>query len=372
MGFSRGHRPVSVGAGSGGTRKRSDRLAAILSLVVALHILPAAPLDAGGSTRGQAVCRCVWVALEGARQIVKVDIDERKVLRRRTVSGAPHNLTIAPSGRTVATTLWSDGGVVIRRRGELMNRALVGAPHDVKIAGGRTVVANQTEARLDVLRDAGRSRRAIRLKADPHDLALRRRGRQAWVTLEGSDDLAVVGIRGGNVRYVSTGKAPHDILFAPDGKLWVTDWAGAIHVFSRQGRLLKSIPVGVEAHHLDFTPDGRQVWITDHAAHRIFVVRTRNYSIRKRFRVDGAPHHIAITADGDRAVAADHDNGTVLVYNVNELRRMTTIEVGARPHGIWAMPPRRRDAPDRSHVRGETKGLTGTVTSVEERLSVTN
>lgn len=216
--------------------------------------------------------------------------------------------------------------------------SLGGAPHDVKIGGGQVVVANQTEARLDLLTRKGRFLRSIALKADPHDLALRWGGRQAWVTLEGSDDLAVVRIRRARVRYVSTGKAPHDLLFAPDGKLWVTDWNGAIHVFSKRGRRLKTIPIGVEAHHLDFTPDGRQVWITDHAAHRIFVIRTKTYSIRKRFDVRGAPHHIAITSDGDRAVAADHERGLLIVYNVNELRWASTIRVGAGPHGIWATP----------------------------------
>ena len=313
-------------------------------------------------------CRCVWVALEDAQEIVKVDVDQGRVLRRRSVPGAPHNLTIAPSGRTVGAALWSDASLVILRRGRVRARSLGGSPHDVKIAGGRIVVANQTEARLDLLSREGRFRRSIRLKADPHDLALRRRGRQAWVTLEGSDDLAVVGVRRGNVRYVSSGKAPHDILFAPDGKLWVSDWAGEVHVFSERGRLLKTIPLGQEAHHLDFTPNGRQAWITDHAAHRIFVLRTRNYSIRKRFRVDGAPHHIAITADGDRAVAADHDNGAVIVYNVNKLRRIRTIEVGAGPHGIWAMPPRRRTTPEASEVQRSAPLLTGTASSLEERL----
>ncbi len=145
-------------------------------------------------------------------------------------------------------------------------------------------------------------------------------------------------LRKAKVHYVSTGKAPHDLLFAPDGKLWVTDWNGAIHVFSKKGRILKTIPLGIEAHHLDFTPGGRQVWITDHAAHRIFVVRTASYTIRKRFEVAGAPHHIAITPDGARAVAADHDRGLLIIYNVSKLARIAKMRVGAGPHGIWALP----------------------------------
>lgn len=282
--------------------------------------------------------RVVWVALEGAREIVKVDVDRSEVLARRSVPGAPHNLTVSPSGKTVATTLWRAGSVVFRRRGEQKRVLLEGSPHDVKISGGRAVIANQTQGRLDILSAAGVRRRSIPLKADPHDLALRWRGRQAWVSLEGSDDLAVVRIRSGRVRYVSTGKAPHDLLFAPDGKLWVTDWAGAIHVFSKKGRRVKTLPLGVEAHHLDFTPNRRQAWITDQAARRVFVVSTNSYSIRKRFGVRGAPHHIAISGDGQRAVVADNERGVLVVYNVAELRWARTIRVGPGPHGIWSIP----------------------------------
>jgi YVTN family beta-propeller protein len=280
----------------------------------------------------------VWVAIEDEHRILRVNIESRKITKRAVVAGRPHNLTISPTGETVATALWNAGRVAIHRDGNVTNVFLGGGPHDVKIDGGRMVVANQTEARLDLLSTTGRFRRSIALKADPHDLALRRNGRQAWVTLEGSDDMAVVNIPDRSVRYVSTGKAPHDLLFAPDGKLWVSDWDGAIHVFSRRGRPLKSIPLGVEAHHLDFTPDGRQVWITDHGAHTIFVVNTNTYKVRKRLSIAGAPHHVAITPDGDRAVVADYDRGLLVVYNVTKLRQAFTIKVGAGPHGIWAMP----------------------------------
>ena len=283
--------------------------------------------------------RVVWVALEGAHKMAKVDLGSHGVLKRVSVPGAPHNLSISPSGRTIATALWSAGSIVVRHKGNQRNVPLGGAPHDVKIGGGRVVVANQSEARLDIVTPRGKFRRSIALKADPHDLALRWGGRQAWVSLEGSDDLAVVRIRRpSRVRYISTGKAPHDLLFAPDGKLWVSDWHGAIHVFSKRGRRIKTIPMGIEAHHLDFTPDGRQVWITDHEAKRVFVVSTSRYKIRKQFDVAGAPHHIAITSDGERAAVADHDHGSVIVYSVDKLRRLKTIRVGAEPHGIWAMP----------------------------------
>lgn len=322
--------------------------AAAFIFSIAVAMTPAAGVSTDGGLSAErrsasasqgASPRIVWVALEGAGKIAKVDVASGEVLRRPSAPGAPHNLTIAPSGRTIATSLWRSGSIMVRHRGRQRRVGLDGAPHDVKIGGGRVIVANQSRARLDLVAPRGKFRRSIALKADPHDLALRWAGRQAWVTLEGSDDLAVVRLRRpSRVRYVSTGRAPHDILFAPDGKLWVSDWDGAIHVFSRRGRHIKTIPMGIEAHHLDFTPDGNQAWITDHAAQKIFVVNTGRYKIRKQFDVAGAPHHVAITSDGDRAAVADHERGLIVVYNVNKLHRGKTIKVGAGPHGIWAVP----------------------------------
>ena len=46
------------------------------------------------------------------------------------------------------------------------------------------------------------------------------------VALEGDDQVALVNVRTGHVGYFSTSVSPHDLLFAPDGQLWVTDWNG--------------------------------------------------------------------------------------------------------------------------------------------------
>ncbi|MGH2729636.1 MAG: YncE family protein [Actinomycetota bacterium] len=276
--------------------------------------------------------------MEDGHRVAKVNIRSRKVMVGRAVPGAPHNLTVARRG-TVATALWGDGRVALVRSGRVRSVYLGGAPHDVKIAKGRLVVANQGAARLEVLNLKGRVRGRIGLKANPHDLAITPGGDKAWVTLEGSDDMAVVNLKTKRVRrYVSTGRAPHDLLFAPNGRLWVTDWHGAVHVYNRWGKHLKSKPLGVEAHHLAFTPDGSQVWITDHGAHRVFVLSTSSYRILARLRIAGAPHHVAITRDGRKAVVADHDRGVLVVYSVATRKRLARIPVGPGPHGLGAVP----------------------------------
>lgn len=280
-----------------------------------------------------------WVSLEDAGKIAKVDVAGRRVLRRFDTPGGPHNITVAPDG-TVVTALWSSDRIAIIRDGEVRFVDLGGAPHDVKIARNMVVVANQGSARVQLVKLDGTLKRRIKLVADPHDLAVDPEQRRAWVTLEGRDELAVVNLlRRKPVRYVRTGQSPHDILFAPDGTLWVTDWGGELHVFSvPRGKLLDTVPLGIEAHHLAFTPDGRLAWITDHGADRVFVVRVRTRNVVTSRRFPGEPHHVAVTADGKWVVVADHANGRLIVYNAETRRRVGRIRVGAGPHGVWAAP----------------------------------
>ena len=279
----------------------------------------------------------VWVGVEDADELALVDVAKGKVVARRRTPGGPHNVTVASDGVAAAALYGSDRLALVRRR----NVRLVdlgGTPHDVKATGGLFVVANEAARRVDLVRGSERAG-SIELKAEPHDLAIAPGGDKAWVTMNGTDELAVVDLRAqALVRYVKTGERPHDILFAPDGRLWVTDWAGPVHVFDRRGRLRGRVELGEESHHLTFTPDGRQAWITDHGASRVFVVDARRLELVDSLPVPGAPHHVAITPDGALAAVADHDNGTVVVYDVTRRARVRTVSVGSGPHGVWAAP----------------------------------
>jgi DNA-binding beta-propeller fold protein YncE len=311
---------------------RIRRWASIVSAVTAACL--AMPAPALGTRR------VVWTALEGDGELAKVDVRGHEVLRRvGTRGGGPHNIVVAADG-TVVAALWASDRIVIVRDGHRRFVELGGAPHDVKVSRNTIVVANQATERIQLVRLAGTLVRRVLLRADPHDLAIDPQRRHAWVTLEGSDDLAVVDLlhRAEPVRYVSTGERPHDILFAPDGRLWVTDWNGALHVYEgRRARLVRSIPLGVEAHHLDFTPDGRFAWITDHGASAVFVIRVGTVHIVEQIAFPGEPHHVTITADGRRVVVADHEHARLVVYDARTRERVRTIAVGSEPHGVWAI-----------------------------------
>jgi DNA-binding beta-propeller fold protein YncE len=302
-----------------------------------LILLVSAIVAATGATTAPALGRqIVWVSLEGRGQTVKVGVGSRQVLRRFSTPGRPHNV-VAANG-VVAVALWGSTRIAIIRSGHVRFVQLGGAPHDVKMWRDRIVVANQGAARVQVVRTDGTVLRTVRLRWRPHDLAVDARTGRVWVTLEGTGRLAVFRLLRSKVgvRYVATGQRPHDILFAPDGRLWVTDWDGELHVYALpELRKVRSIPLGVEAHHLAFTPNGRTSWISDHGAHALFVVRVSSVRVVDRIPFPGEPHHVAITERGVVAVA-DHANGRLVLYRARTHRRIGAISVGAGPHGVWA------------------------------------
>ncbi|MFN2556331.1 MAG: YncE family protein [Nitriliruptorales bacterium] len=282
----------------------------------------------------------VWVAVEGAGILALVDLTTRQVVEQHPAGPGPHNLAVGRDG-TVAACLYGGDGIAIVRNGAVATVALGGRPHDVKPDDrGGFVVTNEAARRVEVIGSDGRLGPQIQLRAEPHDLDLTPDGRAAWVTLNGTGELALVDLDRGVVsRYVPTWQRPHDVRVAPDGSIWLTDWDGPLHVLTADGQPVESIPLGLEAHHLAFTPDGSQLWVADHATREAYVVDTTSREVLAELPLPGAPHHVAVTADGALVAIADHSNGALLVFDAARHQYLATIPVGPGPHGVWALPP---------------------------------
>jgi serine/threonine-protein kinase len=292
-----------------------------------------APAPSAGQPSTVRRAAVAWVAAEDGRSVSRVDLERRAVGLTVTVPGRPHNLAALPGGGAVATLPGEGRIVLVDPRGRRTAVRLGGSPHDVKVAGDALVIANTAAARLDLVGTKGERRGRIALRGRPHDLAVTADGRRAWVSLEGSDQLAVVDLRARAVsRYLSTGRRPHDLLVGPDGRAWVTDWNGSLEVYAPSGRRLGEVALGEEAHHLALAPDGVQVWLTDSPGRLVFVVDTRSLRPVARLPVGGAPHHLALV--GGRAAVADNTNGTVVLFDTASRRLVGRVRVGAGPHGL--------------------------------------
>lgn len=280
-----------------------------------------------------------WVAVEDGDAVVLVDLDAGEVVEEHAAPGGPHNIVVADDG-TVAAALYASTELLIVDDGEAELVELGGTPHDVKATGDTFVVANEIANRVDIVSHDGEHTDSIDVRAQPHDVGIHPDGREAWVTMNDTDELAVLDLDAGEVvDYVATGQSPHNLLFAPDGEtFWVTDWDGPVHAFSADGEPLESFPVGEEAHHLAFTPHGSEVWAIDHATEEAYVFDVEALELLDEVDVPGVPHHVNITSDGALAAVADHTGGAVVVYDAGTREQLRTVDVGPGPHGVWVVP----------------------------------
>lgn len=285
------------------------------------------------------VTHLAWVAVEDAGALALVDLDEAAVVEEHSAPGGPHNLVVAEDG-TVAAALYGATQLLILRDDDATFVELGDTPHDVKATDGLFVVANELGRRVDLVSHGGEHLTSVPVAAQPHDTAIVPDEPVAWVTMNGTDQLAVINLDTAEVtNYLPTGQSPHNILFAPDGQtLWLTDWQGLVHALTADGELLESFTVGEQAHHLAFTPDSSEVWVTDHHTQTIYIFDVEALELVDEVAVPGRPHHLNITPDGELAAVADHTNGTLVVYDVGTRQQVQAIEVGPGPHGVWTVP----------------------------------
>src|ERR687895_716846 len=95
--------------------------------------LPSAPASSASAsertTLGGGSRQVVWVALEDAHKIARVNLRRRRVVRRLKVSGRPHNIAVNRAG-LVATALWNNERVALVKGRWRKGVRIPGAPHD--------------------------------------------------------------------------------------------------------------------------------------------------------------------------------------------------------------------------------------------------
>lgn len=156
------------------------------------------------------------------------------------------------------------------------------------------------------------------------------------MSLNGSADLAVVDLELGRVEYRATRLRPHDLLVAPDGRVWVASWDGTLGVLDAAGGEVGRVEVGAEAHHMALTAGGEQLWVTDSPGRKVTVIDTRTLAVMATLAVPGRPHHVAIA--GGRAAVADNTSGSLAVFDLATRELVATVPVGSGPHGVAAVP----------------------------------
>ncbi len=182
-----------------------------------------------------------------------------------------------------------------------------------------------------VLSPDGASMTTLTLGARPRHIGLAENGGAVLVPLEGSDELVVVGLPGGEVRLrVRVGRQPHDAAAAV-GRVFVGDeLADTISVI--EGSAVRSTvpgpvqPGGVAA-------GGESVVVIGVRGRRLKVVDARTLAEMATLDAGVGPTHVV--ADRSFAYVADTQGDAILVYRLDPRpERVSRTTVPGTPYGL--------------------------------------
>jgi YVTN family beta-propeller protein len=213
------------------------------------------------------------------------------------------------------------------------------------------VISTATNAVTLIETATNRVKGTIYIGRNPHEGFFRPDGRELWVTVRGEDYLSVIDpVQMREVRRVVTAPGPGMVVFSPDGRIAFVD-----HSFTPEldvvdvasGAVLKRIPVvSPFSPNLAITADGAQVWLTHKDVGKVTVVNARTYDVERVIDTGPVTNHVNFAGPGGGTRAGGASAGdfayvtvcgenVVKVYRRGDQSLVTTIPVGACPHGIW-------------------------------------
>ena len=210
--------------------------------------------------------------------------------------------------------------------------------------GGRPValVTAETEnALLAVSLQDGRIIRRVALPADPENIEV---GNGGTAVLMSTKAGAVTLLDWRSLRVIKTlrgFRAPHIAAKAADGEwVYVTDDAtGMLSVIQlARTRVVARVFVGMGAHHMTVSPDGRRLWIAlGERARTIVVVALRRPDrprVVRRFDPGFEVHDLAFSPSGRTVWVTTSTRRSVEVFSAATARRLYSVPAGAPPQHV--------------------------------------
>lgn len=88
---------------------------------------------------------------------------------------------------------------------------------------------------------------------------------------------------------------------------------------------------------LKFTPDGKQVWVSNARSNSVSVFDTQSRQLLGTIEVGAVPVGILMTPDGQRAFVANTNANQVTVIDIPTRTVLRTFTTGTEPDGMaWA------------------------------------
>jgi len=177
----------------------------------------------------------------------------------------------------------------------------------------------------------------------PHEAFFTPDGKQVWAVVRGENYVSVIDAATfKEVGRIETAAGPGMVLFHPQKNI-----AFVVHSFTPEvdvidvptRKVIKRIPVvSPFSPFLQFTPDFKEVWMTHKDVGKVTRIDTESLEVKGVFDTGFITNHLgfAKTARGTLAYVTLGGENAVKVYTTDATPKLlTTIPVGALPHGIW-------------------------------------
>jgi YVTN family beta-propeller protein len=222
--------------------------------------------------------------------------------------------------------------------------------------GGLLLVANKGDHTLGIIDPvAGRMVAAVKESGvTGHEVAVSPDGKTAYVPIYGDSGVGRPGSDGRTIdvidlvarRRVATidlgrPQRPHDPLFGPDGRLYVTaEVTSSIKVIDpRTNAVVDTLPTGQpESHMLVLSPDGRTAYTSNVGAGTVSVIDVAARRVVAAVTVAKRAQRIALTTDGRALFTADQDAPRLAAIDTKTNRLIRGAALPAVAYGTAPTP----------------------------------
>jgi YVTN family beta-propeller protein len=178
---------------------------------------------------------------------------------------------------------------------------------------------------------------------NPHEIALSHDGKRAAIVSYGGNGIEIFDIaRRERLKRIDLGasKAPHGIVWLPDGRIVATAEGGqGLVLVSADLERVTAIPTGQKTSHMvAVAPDASRAYVANMGSGTVSVMDLRSRTKLRDLPGGSQPEGIALTPDGRQLWVADRQGDTVHVFDTARLARLGTIAVGKTPIRVAISP----------------------------------
>lgn len=322
----------------------------------------------------------LYVALEGEGKIAVVDTQARKVIRQidlteemhgTRIALAPHNIQVAPDGKSVWVTanaghhghgaeLHGEGAppadqiiVIDPVTDTVLQRIPIGPAvhlsHVVLTPDSRLALVNSQDGNRIYKIDASSFGILGSVEVPgqgPHGIRISPDGARAYLAMLLGKNLGVLDLSSEQIRYFPAGGGAVQAGVTPDGK------TAMVSVYAPPGIALwhgdmdhtDFIPLPPEAKgpvQMYPTPDGRFVYLADQGhyfgqpvSESVYKIDLAEAKVVRNIKAGKAPHGVVVSKSGDTVYVTNLLSGDVSVIDAGRDEEVARIAVGEEPNGI--------------------------------------